>query len=81
MVIFNSYFDITRGYHRGFVAAWLSGHEDQSHRDVVDRSEWATPESSVRGSGAPRQVWTGDLLASEVVNHIRFPPPHPGKCI
>ena len=51
--------------------AWIvgfSGHEDQSHRDVVDRSEWSTPENS--GAEGARQVWTGDLLcswASEVV--------------
>ena len=51
--------------------AWtvgFSGHEDQSHRDVVDRSEWSTPENS--GAEGARQVWTGDLLcswASEVV--------------
>lgn len=37
----------------------FSGHEDQSHRDVVDRSEWSTPESlGAEGpEGAPpRQV-------------------------
>ena len=49
-------------FFRDPVAAWtvgFSGHEDQSHRDVVDRSEWSTPESlGAEGpEGAPpRQV-------------------------